>query len=93
MPNIIIAGPPGTGKTTSVMCLARAMLGESYKVRGGVAWRGASHSLRAHCWQGRPLPPALSASPCVLVTNPKFRPPPPLSLPQSPRDRRTPCSS
>ncbi len=31
MPNLIIAGPPGTGKTTSVMCLARALLGPAYK--------------------------------------------------------------
>ena len=31
MPNLIIAGPPGTGKTTSVTCLARAMLGPAYK--------------------------------------------------------------
>lgn len=29
MPNVIIAGPPGTGKTTSVMCLARALLGDA----------------------------------------------------------------
>jgi len=28
MPNLIIAGPPGTGKTTSVMALAREMLGD-----------------------------------------------------------------
>ncbi len=31
MPNLIIAGPPGTGKTTSILCLARAMLGAATK--------------------------------------------------------------
>lgn len=31
VPNVIIAGPPGTGKTTSVLCLARAMLGPTYR--------------------------------------------------------------
>lgn len=29
MPNIIISGPPGTGKTTSIGCLARQILGDS----------------------------------------------------------------
>ncbi|KAJ1451581.1 P-loop containing nucleoside triphosphate hydrolase protein [Pelagophyceae sp. CCMP2097] len=27
LPNVILCGPPGTGKTTSVLCLARQMLG------------------------------------------------------------------
>ncbi|EFC43354.1 predicted protein [Naegleria gruberi] len=32
MPNLILSGPPGTGKTTSIMCLARSLLGkEVYK--------------------------------------------------------------
>jgi len=31
LPNIIIAGSPGIGKTTSILCLARQLLGASYK--------------------------------------------------------------
>ncbi|KAL3499396.1 hypothetical protein ACH5RR_038489 [Cinchona calisaya] len=31
MPNLILAGPPGTGKTTSVLALAHELLGPNYK--------------------------------------------------------------
>ncbi len=36
LPNVILAGPPGTGKTTSIGALARTMLGDAYKVGGGL---------------------------------------------------------
>ncbi|KAJ1927374.1 replication factor C subunit 4, partial [Linderina macrospora] len=31
MPNLILTGAPGIGKTTSILCLAHALLGPSYK--------------------------------------------------------------
>jgi len=40
MPNVIISGPPGTGKTTSIMCLARQLLGD--QVSQGVLEMNAS---------------------------------------------------
>lgn len=40
-PNLILAGPPGCGKTTSVFCLARALLGDSH-VKQGVLEMNAS---------------------------------------------------
>lgn len=30
VPNMILVGPPGIGKTSSVLCLARALLKQSY---------------------------------------------------------------
>ena len=31
MPHMIISGMPGIGKTTSILCLARQLLGNAYK--------------------------------------------------------------
>jgi replication factor C subunit 2/4 len=31
VPNIIISGPPGVGKTTTIVCLARILLGPSFR--------------------------------------------------------------
>lgn len=31
MPHVIISGMPGIGKTTSILCLARTLLGHAYK--------------------------------------------------------------
>mmetsp|Transcript_27011 Transcript_27011/g.46890 ORF Transcript_27011/g.46890 Transcript_27011/m.46890 type:complete len:142 (+) Transcript_27011:70-495(+) len=42
MPNLILCGPPGTGKTTSVHALARQLLGSAYS--NGVLELNASDS-------------------------------------------------
>ena len=31
VPNLIFSGPPGIGKTTSILCLAHTLLGPAYK--------------------------------------------------------------
>ncbi len=31
MPNLILAGPPGVGKTTTILCLARILLGKHFR--------------------------------------------------------------
>ncbi|GFW44364.1 replication factor C subunit 2 [Trichonephila clavipes] len=31
IPNVILAGPPGVGKTTTILCLAKIMLGPCFK--------------------------------------------------------------
>jgi replication factor C subunit 2/4 len=41
MPNLILAGPPGVGKTTTILCLARILLGENF--REGVLELNASN--------------------------------------------------
>lgn len=46
MPNVIICGPPGTGKTTSVHALAHTMLGDAYAVRARGRWRGRERETR-----------------------------------------------
>ena len=48
MPHVIISGMPGIGKTTSILCLARQLLGDAYKEavlelnasdeRGNIGW-------------------------------------------------------
>ena len=43
LPNIILAGPPGSGKTTSILALARTMLGDRDTFKRAVLELNASH--------------------------------------------------
>lgn len=49
MPHLIISGMPGIGKTTSILCLARQLLGDAYKEAvlelNASDERGASYAL------------------------------------------------
>lgn len=55
MPNLILSGPPGTGKTTSVLALARALLGDAFKVCAALLTRALALTLA----MSPPLTPAL----------------------------------
>jgi DNA polymerase III delta prime subunit len=68
MPHLIISGMPGIGKTTSILCLARTLLGDAYKEavlelnasdeRGKLLhgerglWRGTTSDLRVRYRRG-----------------------------------------
>lgn len=55
MPHVIISGMPGIGKTTSILCLARQLLGDAYKE--------AVLELNASDERGTPKPLAPTAIP------------------------------
>ena len=57
MPHVIISGMPGIGKTTSILCLARQLLGDAYKE--------AVLELNASDERGRALSSALGR--CILT--------------------------
>lgn len=61
MPHVIISGMPGIGKTTSILCLARQLLGDSYKE--------AVLELNASDERGGCGPSASSTSRCLLVVS------------------------
>ena len=73
LPNVILAGPPGSGKTSSVLCLARQMLGAC-----GPGGRG-----RAAAEPQLPLTLSLSDLPPSL----RCPPPPPPAQARRPRKR------
>lgn len=52
MPHLIISGMPGIGKTTSILCLARQLLGDAYKeavLELNASDERGAHSVRCSC--------------------------------------------
>ena len=87
MPNLIFSGPPGTGKTTSILALAHALLGASYK--------DAVLELNASDERGIDVVRNKVRGPPTLPPPSPFIPPTPRSCPapSSRRQRGLPLSS
>lgn len=75
MPHVIISGMPGIGKTTSVLCLARQLLGDAYKEAvlelNASDERGTIHCCR-YC-DPHPLTTAQASMLCGTASKPLHR--------------------